>query len=869
MKPTFAGFGLAVVLGLWATAADAGGIDAGVDAPEDAVTPPLAPTVGPEMTASTAGYGSTKVGGAPSLACGPSRCLAVWNDYSNGYAMPIDSSGQPLRRAALRLDGLPGRQAVAFIGGDFVVATYAGGDITLTRLSSDGTLVDSHTATVGSPVADLALAWNGAHLLVVFRAGTASGYTTSALLVGADLGTAGSPVALVTTTEGFGPIAVVATGSTFVVILAKQGFTLDDNGQLTVGPVSLGAPFDGPVALVAADTTAIAYGAGTLVKLGPDLQPTASASTQVSGNAPTLAWNGTNLLVAQGDGAGDTLYVARFGTDLGALDPSPATISASSATPTVSGQGSGFMLLEWKDGYAPEDYGVFSLPLNSAGRPRATSDTLISVVAMEAYNPRVVAQASGFVAVAGQGVFEMAVIPLGPDGRSVPGHDPAGIATYEFPVPIAIGTGPNGGMTLSGSRLDPRIMLVRFDTSGSAIDLVPHELDARFTLTRGNVVWNGNTFLWLFGPSITPLGSDGSFGTAVSFAPQTQPQYSAADAMGTTVVVLWLDTIPKPISNALQARTIRVGDDGGPIDATPNDVGEQFSAMGAGLALAHDGSQFLAVWDAATVETSGALTSDLRMIFLGGDGRASSATSTSLRRATGAVPASDSQPVPALSQPTVVFDGSVYWVAWREDSLWIRRVGSEGQVIDPAPIKLLDPPFVDFDMASRGDGTLMLLYNRYDSSDDVQSVRLMTRMVATGNGAGGMGGSGGAGGSGGQAEVGGGGGSAGSDGAASDGSGTGGSPSGGGSGGGAGGLGGSAGSGGGTGGGGASAGLGGSASGATGGAAGSLGAGSDGGPGRDAAGSSETGAGGSAGRDAPSESGGSAPCRRRAGQGRM
>ena len=75
--------------------------------------------------------GSADVSVFISGACGSDRCLVVWDGYSYTYAMMIDSDGNPLRRSSLALDGFAGQQSAAFIGGDFVVATSSGGDVTL------------------------------------------------------------------------------------------------------------------------------------------------------------------------------------------------------------------------------------------------------------------------------------------------------------------------------------------------------------------------------------------------------------------------------------------------------------------------------------------------------------------------------------------------------------------------------------------------------------------------------------------------------------------------------------------------------------------------------------------------------------------
>src|SRR5262245_40593352 len=89
---------------------------------QDGGAPVQQPVVGPEVNVSSSGYGTTPIITGSSATCGDRRCMVTWNAYDNGYAMPVDSEGQPVRQAALMLDGYVGdRRSSVFLGDDFVI----------------------------------------------------------------------------------------------------------------------------------------------------------------------------------------------------------------------------------------------------------------------------------------------------------------------------------------------------------------------------------------------------------------------------------------------------------------------------------------------------------------------------------------------------------------------------------------------------------------------------------------------------------------------------------------------------------------------------------------------------------------------------
>jgi hypothetical protein len=733
------------LLGLMAVASIAQAADAGADG--GAVL--LAPSVGPEAPVSSTGYGSAYVILSPSTACGPDRCLVVWSSYDYSYAMMIDADGNPLRRAALFIDGYTGVQSAVYIGGDYVAVTRSPGEITLVRMSPDGERVASSTLALTSYGGDLVAAWNGTHLMLAYHDRVGAGFGTFTMRLDANLTPVETPRLLDTQAASFGAPRIVAAGSEFVLFggeTSPEGWVMGDDGQPRIGPIAMPAELASGYDVVSANGTVVVLTAtpGRLLRLGSDLQVAASAATTAGG---LLAWNGTSLLVVQGTSAG--VQTRRFDLTFAAVDAGWTSVPTKGYA-QVAGRGAEFMLFDSRNGSTPDSYGVYALPLNSGGRPRLTAATLLSVVAMPQYNPMVAALPSGFVVVAGQGAFQMAMMPLGPDGREDAARPASGLVTYFTPQPIAVGAGPNGGLTFSAALTDSRILEARFDALGEPLDMYPTAVFAPTVNIRGSVVWNGASYLWLFGDITTAVAADGTPAqTSKRFADPAAIGVSAADAMGTATLIAYADGLQPSGAQGVQVRAIRLDQTGTPIDAAPADVGSLFSTLGTGIALAHDGTRYLAVWDACTLEPSGALTSEVRAALIGANGKPVSAgSSVLLRRATGAAPTGNDPPVNALTRPMVVFDGGVYWVLWREQGVWTRRLTTDGQAADAQPIKLIDDPLYDFGVASRGDGSFLLIYDKLDLSPDVQSPRIQARMVTSGGGSG-MGGAGGAAGQGG------------------------------------------------------------------------------------------------------------------------
>jgi hypothetical protein len=733
--------------GAFARAADAGA---------DAGAPVSPPSVGPEAPVSSPTYGSADIDYLVSGACGTDRCLLVWSGYAYSYAMPVDADGNPLRKAALILGGAVGQQSTAFIGGDFVVVTNSGGDVTLMRLGPDGAPVATNTVTLGAAfVSDVSVAWNGTHLLVAYRDGAGTGYSTYAVRFDTNLAPVDTPHLLETQAQGFAPLQAVAAGSDFVVVgggTSAQAWAITDAGQVRAGPVAMPAELASGYHLVSANGAVIVLSAsGNLMRLGTDLQVAATAPSG-TGTGAALAWNGTSLLVAAGSnsGTGAGVSTRRFNLSLAASDQVFSSTPLMGA-PLAFGCGSAFMLFGWSTGYTPDDYGVRSMALNSGGRARFTAATLVSVVALKQYNPMVAAQSSGFVVAAGQGQFQMAILPLGTDGRQVAGRAAAGLATYSLPRPIGLGAGPNGGVTFSGATLDPRIMEARFDALGQSLDAYPTEYATSATGMPGSLVWNGASYLWVRADTTTSVAADGTLSTSPKSIYNPASIYlSAGDAIGTSTLVAFEDGFQPGGASGLQLRVIRLDQSGSAIDAAPADVGPLSTAASSGIAVAHDAGHYLVAWDACTTESSGAVTSEIRAALIGANGQPAAGGSAMLRRATGAPPPDQTQANPAvhaLTNPAVVFDGSLYWVLWREQGVWTRRLTTGGQVVDAQPIKLIDDPLTAFQVASRGDGSFVLIYDKLDLSPDVQSARLEARIV-TASGNGGTGGTGGAGGTG-------------------------------------------------------------------------------------------------------------------------
>jgi hypothetical protein len=710
-----------------ARAADAGADGAGI------AGPPPTPVAWPETPVSAPTYGTTVVSADPSVVCGATRCLAAWSAGDRSYAIAVDGDGKPVSAAAMRLEGDVGRRSVAFVGGaasdEFVVAFHTGGTLALVRLAASGGLAAAKTTTVGTTIWDSQLVWNGTHLFVVFRDVTASGDVETRLArFGADLALVGTPTLIDKPVSYLVPLSAFPSGAEVAVLSGAQGWSFRDDGSSSVGPVALPDGLDGGSA-VSVNGAAVLLSRGKLYQLGADLQVTRMADTYVAttgGYDAQLAWNGTDLLVAQSDSSLDGhISTARFSPTFAPIDG--ATLPSGPGQPVVAARGGEFLLFPFRqDGYTPQTYGFFSLPLNAGGRARATTETLVSVTAEDQLFPLVVAQPAGYLVLAEQGQFSLGVLPLGLDGRPTASRPASAISGHRITWPTAIGVGADGGgLGFAGAAFDDRILRFRFDAAGRVLDGVPPELAANVTRTHGALVWTGPSALFLLGDRVAVAGADGSLGPSQTFETASGVNSSTADSMGGTALAAWIAR-----DGDYQPRVARLDATGARLDATAPSFGETFNYPSTGLAVAHDGTGYLVAWDACNVEGSGALTSQMRFELVDASGKPAGAWLALSHFATGAVPPPMGFATPALSTPLAVFDGSVYWVAWREDGVWVRRVSTSGQVLDPSPIKLLNEPFGDVQLASRGDGTLLLVYDRLDGAANVQAHRLMSRVVA-------------------------------------------------------------------------------------------------------------------------------------------
>jgi hypothetical protein len=739
--------------------------------------------VGPEITTADPGYGLSILQSGFSSACGPDRCVAVWQGLDGAYAMVTDADGVPVRKTALEIDGMISWQSAVYAGdgvtgGDLIVGAIDGGDIHLVRLASDGTAAASATLAISAVgVREFGLGWNGSELLIVY--GEAGTEAMSALPVNVNLAMLGPPAAIATPTDY--NRAVVRSGNDLVFLTQTQAWTLAADGHPRLGPATL--PSDGNpygVWAVSANGTPVVYSVGQQAKLftlGPNLEIVASLTTSASGLtfSSAVAWNGTNILLVQPDPSNPGVHTRRYTVDpLAAVDTAATVTAAAGGYPVLAGRGSEFMLMTYRQGFTASDSGIYSLPLNAGGRARATSERLISITAYAQQQPLVAALPSGFVVAAAEGTFFAGLMPLGTDGHPVAGHPAtAGMPVDKSQRPYSIGAGPTGGTAVIGGGDNGLVYGIRFDAQGAPLDPLPTPITIPGWVRRDGIAWNGTSFIWACGGWEQIVGADGRFGQKMFLAPYINPVASVARAIGATTLVAWLDMYIPAGGSGLQLKTIRVDATGAPLDTTPNLIGNAFPSQGTGLALDDDGTRYLVLFDAVTPETTGALTSELRAIRLGANGHALDTSPIVLRRATGGLPDSIGVATPALSTPTLAYDGSLFWAVWRETGrgVWARRIGGDGTVVDAQPVKLLDEPLGNHDIASRGDGKVLLVYDRFDPTPDVQVSRVKARMMGT-TGTGGTGGASGAAGAGGRGgAAGGAGGGAGGRGGASVGSG--------------------------------------------------------------------------------------------------
>ena len=270
---------------------------------------------------------------------------------------------------------------------------------------------------------------------------------------------------------------------------------------------------------------------------------------------------------------------------------------------------------------------------------------------------------------------------------------------------------------------------IRFDAQGAVIDPLPAQLMQPAVPDRGGIAWNGTNFFWFIDSLLRIVGTNGVFGQPIYFAGYIRPLQMVARSIGGTTLVAWLDTYVPAGVVGVQLKAMRLDGAGVALDAEPINIGSTFPTPGTGLALVrrrhaipralrrgHDRDERRADVRAARAPPRRQRPRPRRVAdgAAAGDGRAA--------RPIGVA-------TPALSTPTLAYDGALFWAVWREAGagVWVRRIGGDGQVVDAQPVKLLDEPLGNYDIASRGDGKVLLVYDRFDPTPDVQVSRVKAR----------------------------------------------------------------------------------------------------------------------------------------------
>ncbi len=690
----------------------------------------------------------------PKLAFDGTNYLAVWADNRRGTEWDVfgsrlspsgavlDPSGIPIAIGVNRLDS-----AVAFDGTNYVVVwSFVGPGtegIAAVRVSPAGTVLDPTAMTItaaGASAPSIACGAPGCLLVWTGIGIYGARVTDSGLLdpVGFPISSGGSP-------------SVCFDGANFLVAWQEQdpssgwsdvlgariawsGAVLDSPPiAISVAPYDQRSPtiaYDGTNYLVAWEdrrtwTSSDIY-AARLTTAAVLLDPAGivvsnAASDQIT---PAVAFDGTNFTVTWQDRVRWGLYGARCTPAGTVLDPTGFEISGGSGlTPAVAFDGANY-LVAWHDVVAwPPRADIYAARLSTAGAVLDPPGFVVSTSAVNEYAPAVGFDGLNYVVTWSDqraGTWSTHAVRVAAAGGVL---DPSGIA-------VGAGLGNGGPLSFDGTNYLVPMASASASASASAVRLNPS------------------------GRVLDPI--------PISIWPGALPPASAFD--GTNHLILWI-----PDTSFHSVLAARVGTDGVVLDATPISIAVTgLSDWLYSPAVAFGGTYYLAVWEMSghiigarvtpagvVIDPSGFLISDAtfgqggpavgfdgtNFLVVYGDSRGpiygTRVTDSGSVLEIGGFPISSGPG----NRPAVAFNGSDYLVAWLDvafgsssDSarqILATRVSPAGTIQD-TPIAVVSSPWsVDAPAVIAGAGERFLVaYQRFDPNPPYGSFRVRSRILA-------------------------------------------------------------------------------------------------------------------------------------------
>ncbi len=709
--------------------------------------PVIGPELGMDVPLSTRAWSSRE---DPAVAFDGTNYLVAWLDHRYAGStliygarvardgIIIDPSGFPISAAT----DASARPAIAFDGTNYVVV-WGGAGVRGARVSTGGAVLEPGGIVISGAGSAPAVAFDGTNHLVVWADAGVKGArlsTSGALLdgqIGISRGDASSPALafdgtsyLVVWSDGRRPGDPVSHRDIYGARVDRSGTVLDPAGVAISAAADPRQPLRDPAVAFDHGNYAVVWSVGydagihgARVARDSSVLDRTGIAISSSGSSPAVAFDGTSYLVAW---AGAGIRGARLRPDGTVLDPAGIAIStAASSTPALASGGASYLVV-WKSDGSSSD--IVSARVGYDGAVLDPNGQLISRSASAQFSHAVAFDGTNYLVVWQDfrgTYYDIYAVMVAGDGTVL---DPSGIAIStaandKFSPVVAYGGG-DYLVLWSDQRIDAGdIYGARVGRDGTVLDPTGIAISAAPGVQSSPyVAFDGASYLALWDDG---RGSPGTYGARIAsdgavldpdgIAISERRSLSGLAFDGTNYLALWAGD---------GVHGARIGKDGAVLDPAGMTI-----ATGGGYpaALAFDGTNFLVVWPDFRSGTS----YDVYGARVGKDGSVLDRAGIPISTAAGNQLA-----------PAVVFDGVNHLVAWQDDrsgagiQVYGREVSQAGAVVDPADVSLVGEATLNNigpAIAASGEGSLLLVYDRFDPSMPFGSYRVRGRII-TGRG---------------------------------------------------------------------------------------------------------------------------------------
>ncbi|WP_257451659.1 hypothetical protein [Archangium lipolyticum] len=575
----------------------------------------------------------------PAIAHNGTNFLVVWEDYrsnsSDIYGARVSNTGTVLDATGIRISNAISSQyapAVVSNGINFLVVWHDSRsgyyDIYGARVSNTGTVLDINGIPISTATYDQAypaVVHDGMNFLVVWQDHRSSSSSSTSDIYGARVSNAGTVLDI----SGI-PISTAANNQT------KPAVASNGTNSLVVWQDTRSGGSPDIYGARMSNTGTVLNTSGILISTAVNAQ-----------ESPAVAYNGLDFMVVWQDsrsGAGYDIYGARVSGTGVVRNPSGIPISTATSDqkyPAVAREGTNFLVV-WRDA---RSYDIYGARVNSTGTLLDTSSILISTSSNSAAMPAVAHDGTNYLV-----VWQDQSTPNSPN-------------IYGARV------------SSTGTVLDTADISISKSANGQYTPAVAHD-GMNFL-----IVWQDhrNGYSAIYGARVSETGTVlDSSGILIS----TGYKYNPAVAHdGTNFLVVWDEYRSSTGYDIYGARVSSAGTvldtSGIPISTAIN---EQSNPV-----VAHDGTNFLVVWQDYRNITSTTYTSDIYGARVSSAGTVLNTSGILISAATN-----------DQYYPVVAFNGTNFLVAWQDyrnntsttyaSDIYGARVSSSGTVLDTSGI---------------------------------------------------------------------------------------------------------------------------------------------------------------------------------------